>query len=281
MKAMKSHLALSVAVGVVLALAVSVVPARDLFSTSFESGEGYAVGEDIGTKTDWTTNLQDVAVITDAEAGDGTQSLQLNVGAVVDRQISGATANEAAWIEAYFKGPGSPAATPSYPDSPPASAIIHFSATNGIQLYDGTGQTWEQAVDHATIDANKWYQVTLRQDYLTQKWDCFIDGTKQNSAALGFRDASVTKLNGFMNLSDTTSYLDNLRVVEALRGDANGDETVDSADLVRTIQIANDPAPALALIWGGNADLTGSTGTPDGVIDTLDILGVRDLILGI
>ena len=33
---------------------------------------------------DWTTNLQDVAVITDTEAGDGTQSLQLNVGAVVD-----------------------------------------------------------------------------------------------------------------------------------------------------------------------------------------------------
>jgi len=266
--------------------------AQDLMRTSFEASgdpdQDYTAGESIKNKTNWSfldpgadPNL---ALITDAEHQEGAQALQLSQGAAVDRTIDGAPDGEVVWIQAYFKGPGSSAQTPTYPSSPEASSIVHFSATDGIRLLDGNGAgdgNWVAAPDYGTIDAGAWYQVTLRQDYGFKNWDAFVDGTKQGSA-LGFRDNGVTRLSGFMNLSDTTSYLDNIWVKGALRGDSNGDLALDSADLVRAIQIvAAAPEPALNLIWGGNADVSGSTGQPDGQVDGFDVTRISDMILGI
>ncbi len=291
MKAFKTLTAVPVVAAV--CLVASGVWATVLYQTDFEAaappapayvdtdGTTFTPGDLIKNKPNWG-NSNDQAVITNNQSDQGSQALQLNPTALVDRTISGAPENQVIWIEAYFKGPGSDAATPTYPADPPASSIVHFSKTNGIQMYDGTGTTWIQAKDpYKAINQDLWYQITLRQDYIQKKWDCFVDGVKQNDNVLGFRDGTVTKLNGFMNLSDTVSYLDHLVVIQAEQGDANGDSQIDSADVVRAIMIAAQPAPALSLIWGGNADVTGTGGNPDGVVNDLDVQGIADKVLGI
>lgn len=292
MKATRARLTVPGFICAILSFGVVLASAQDLFRTSFEAtgdpDQAYTAGESIKTKTNWSfldpgadANL---AVITSAEHQEGAQALQLSKGAAVDRAISDSPDGQVIWIQAYFKGPGSDAVTPTYPSSPPASSIVHFSAANGIQLLNGNGTgdgVWDAATSYTAINAANWYQVTLRQDYGQKKWDCFIDGAKQGSN-LGFRDSAVTKLNGFMNLSDTTSYLDNVWVKGAMRGDANGDLVLDSADIVRTIQIADAPSPALDLIWGGNADIAGPTGnTPDGTVDQFDYEAIANTLIGL
>ena len=103
-----------------------------------------------------------------------------------------------------------------------------------------------------------WYRVTLRLDYQTKVYDCYIDG---QLAAQGmgflFNTASTDQLNGFINASgESASYLDalafrtlppaidpfmildyilgfiNLTDLQRLSADPNGDSVIDISDFL-------------------------------------------------
>lgn len=284
------HLSLAFA----LAILASAAAAATLVQTSFEAGEAeanYTAGQSIGTyaSAGWTLEAG-TATISTAQANEGAQSLALTAGAEVDRSLptslSNVTQNGIVWIRAYFRGAGSAVTSPEYPATPPASSIVHFSNTQGVLLYNGNGSgggSWVQASGiTGPLNASQWYQVTLLQDYQNAVWHCYINGTLQNASALGFRDGSaVTKLSGFKNLSDTDSYFDDLAIMASVRGDANGDAVVDSADVVRALELSEASPLAIDAIFGKNADVANTSGQliPDGRITQQDYQAIAQMVL--
>lgn len=278
---------------------VGPVHSLTLYQTGFEpndaDGNNYQSGSSITdySASGWDLQSGAAVIVTDPKQA-GQQALKLDAtsqGVILDRTVPypspvpSQVSTDIVWVQAYFRGPGSEVDPPVYPESPAASSIVHFSKTNGIQLLNGpkATATWvNSSVTGGNFDETHWYQVTLRQDYGKQEWDCYIDGAKQNTAALKFRD-TVSKLNGFMNLADTTSYFDSLRVIAPVRGDANGDGLMDSADVVVAVMLANSASVPLDVMFGGNADVAGPLGqsTPDGVIDQFDVEAIADQILGL
>lgn len=227
--------------------------AQTLFRTSFEASDAdgnYTTGAlsgQPGTSVNWLTLSGTAEVTNDSGIGApaGSQFVLLDEGAQIDRDLSslGVTQN-IIWVEGWFRGTGSAVslAEANYPTAEQgtqASAVIHFSAVNGVELLNGTRGTPAEATVVPTniseFNPNTWYRITLRLNFTTQSWDAYADGIKLNEEPLGFRD-NVTALNGFRNLSEARSYFDGFRVVRPMDGDANGDNETDSADLIAMIE---------------------------------------------
>jgi len=259
-------------------LVFSVVQSQDTipYQTSFESSDGFVASQSLDGQNGWAVDPSggDATVI-DTNAQDGAQSVELGANSQIDKPLTAGGTDSVIWMEGYFQGAGT-TADPSFPGSDvlPASAIVFFSATNGIQCFDGDGAglgSW-QNTSVTTLDENTWYKISIRQDYTGKTWRCYINDTKTPASDLGFRDDSVNTLNGFRNFADTISYLDNFRVLPGKKGDANGDCQVDAADI---ITLLNDPSGSgFDLIQTDNADIDGN-----GSIDSSDFDALIDVIL--
>jgi hypothetical protein len=246
------------------------------YQTGFEASQGFVAGSSLNGQGGWTVEPSGGdATITDTIAMDGSQSVELEANSQIDKALTADPSETVIWMEGFFRGAGT-TADPSFPGSDvlPASAIVFFSATNGIQCLDGDGSGLGDWINTSvtTLDEGTWYKISIRQDYTGKTWRCYIDNAKSPSQELGFRDDTVTTLNGFRNFADTISYFDTFRVIPAKKGDANADNKIDAADL---ISLLNDPdGSGFDLIQKDNIDMDDS-----GVIDSADFNSLIDKIL--
>jgi hypothetical protein len=263
---------LSILLVTILMCGVAIAQSSIPYKTGFEASEGFIASQTIDGQGGWAVLSQGAdAIITNAIKQAGEQSVALAANSQIDKTLT-ATGETVVWMEGYFRGAGT-TAEPSFPADPAASAIVFFSATNGIQCLDGNGSgggSWSST--GVTLNADNWYKVTIRQDYTAKKWKCYINDVQKPVANLGFRD-NVTELHGFRNFADTASYLDTFRVIAGKKGDANTDGKVDAADV---ISLVNDPnGTGMDIIQKDNADVNSS-----GTIDVQDLNALINKILG-
>jgi len=157
----------------------------------------------------WTVDGDGSAAIQGTVVADGAQALEISPASTVDRDLSTLVSGDVIWIDAFARvAPQDPLPNPSEVGT--GSSLVHFSQSMNIACYDGTTQAWVPT--GVPVDANRWYRITIRQDYRTQTWDCYVDGDRV-LANLGFKD-SLTQLSGFKASSSQSqsSFLDNFWV---------------------------------------------------------------------
>ena len=274
----------------VVALPAALFANQTVYETSFED-TGAATPEDYvagtynapGTVGSWSL----VAGTATVEAGttpDGSaQLVTLSQSAQFDRDFSSLITtppSNGIFIEGFFRGEGSSLtlSEASYPTDQAASAIVHFSSANGIELFNGNGSGGLSSVVSSGVslgapNASTWYKVTVFLNFAGQTWDCYVNDAKKNPAALGFRD-SVTTLNGFRNLSETATGFDAFRVVAPVMGDANGDSSVDSADIVRLVEYNLSGVSDPILSFNSDVDGNGSLEPADWQLLAQQVVGI-------
>lgn len=273
--------------GILASSAVSVVSAA-IVDTGFETEEGFTEGTSPNGVDNWVVMPQaDDVLVRAGNAAELNQYLELGQGATLDYSFTTDQSNAAGnlvWVEGYFRGQGSSAtladALENYSDNP-ASAIVHFSSANGIEALDGDGAGSGTAVSTGTdlgpANEDTWRKITLQLDFDGKEWGIWIDNSSA-AQALGFRDDAVSGLNGFRNLAETQSDFDAFRVVRPLSGDANGDEKLDSADVVKLIDYAADPVDDVILFANANVATAGDSAN---TIDDADVTLLVGMLQGI
>lgn len=279
----------------ILTLSLASAPAlagQELYATSFEAEEGFQEGAALdAASAGWslTSGGESSAVVTagDTAENEGSQFVRLASGAIIERGFDFSPssffsgAGQIVWVEGHFRGDGSDVtlANANY-SSEMASAIVHFSAANGIEYWDGN-QADESAPTQVLIDgepvalgAQAWHKITMRLDFRPEGeggrvYDLWVNG-RNVALGAGFRDKSIASLSGFKNLAQNQADFDGFRVVGPLPGDANGDQVRDPADIVTLAELAASPTPDP--IAFANSDLNG-----DGRINEEDY----DQLLGI
>jgi hypothetical protein len=261
-------------------LAGSVAGAASLYSTSFEASEGFTATEPLNGVNGWVlsnagADTNPSAVVTAGEAADGSQFVRLDNGAEINRSFTDdqniAAQKDVIWVEGYFRGTGSDMsladAIQSYQEGD-ASAIVHFSQVNGIEFYDGNG-TGGGAVQQSavtTLDGNTWYKITIRLNFQEKSWDVWVkpsNGTSTSAMGLGFRDSSITELRGFKNLAQAQADFDAFRVVSAVPGDANGDASIDSADVISLLENIASGEEDVIVMFNGDVNNDGEVNAAD------------------
>jgi hypothetical protein len=182
------------------------------YNTGFEQTEPHPfyVGS-LNGQNSWQVTTGTAAVQA-AEKHAGAQAVSLNADSEVSVALNGTGYNDV-WVEGYFKGEGSEG-VPDLSKVPAASSFVYFSATDGVQALDGDGSGNGIFVNAGVaINSAQWYRITVRQDYGAKTWDLYVDGALKLSN-LGFKDNSVTQLNGYINAnySASSTYLDDFRV---------------------------------------------------------------------
>ncbi len=241
------------------------------YSTGFDTTDSpaFAAGN-LNGQNGWTVTSGSANVQATTFQG-GDQAVMLDADSEVRKSFSSTSGISKVWVDAYFRGSGS-TATPNYPSDPKASAIVHFSKTNGIQCFNGDGAGNYAAVNTGvSLVETNWYRVSIKQDYAAHTWNCYIDGVKKNTNALGFLWNDVSSFNGFINFSGEPSYLDTFRVLSAGAGDANGDGKIDIADVVKCVNLMSDAGAdfLLKLNVDTNEDGTISNDELQAVVDAL------------
>jgi len=261
-----------VLLGLVMLVAVSGWSAESIpYQTEFEASEGFVAGNSLNGVDGWIVEGEADAKITDTVAQNGSQSVMLEANSQIDKALTATTEQKVIWMEGYFRGAGT-TADADFPGEPEASAIVFFSATKGIQCLNGDGSGSGSWVDSGiSIDDTQWYKISIRQDYTSHIWRCYVNETAAPDQDLGFRN-NIDTLKGFKNFADTVSYLDTFRVIPATKGDANGDQMVDAADVVTLVNDIN--GAAMGLIEKDNADVDN-----DGKVDQADLTALIDKIL--
>lgn len=251
---------------------------------SFEASEGFTDGNSPNGVAGWVVEAEsptDPVLVSSTNPADGSQYIKLGEGAVFGYTFSTdqqSQITDLVWVEGYFRGEGSSQtlaeAEQNYAN---ASAIVHFSSTNGIELWNGDGANSGTVVDTdvelGAGNADQWFKITLQLDFTNKEWGIWVNNTDKGQA-LGFRENSITNLSGFQNLAENQSDFDGFRVIKPVIGDANGDEGVDSADVVRLIEFLTTP-PEDDIIVFNNADLT-----QNGVIDNDDMVVLTGILTG-
>jgi len=111
-------------------------------------------------------------------------------------------------------------------DSPPAGATsaFYFNVDRHPVVFNGENP---QIIASVQVPENDWFRVTIRSDYVSKRWDLYIDGVLV-AEDLTFYDQSVTDYSGFEILGggDTLMPVDNIRVLlQSPLGDGEPDES--------------------------------------------------------
>lgn len=288
----------SAAIALAIVGFAAAAPAQVLYTTSFEANDkdgNYVAGEALngqpGGSANWITLSGTAIVEASATAPAGANQVSLNDGAQIDRDLTALAIpnGRVVWVEGWFRGEGSAVtlANANYPTSEAgtqASAIIHFSRDNGIEMLNGDGAGGAGAIVPAgiplgVVNSSNWYRVTLKLDFTAKQWDAYINGVKVNASPLGFRD-DVSTLRGFRNLAEAQAYFDGFRVVLPMTGDANGDNETDSADLVSMIDYTvYDPATYDPILVANVAAAGQTDGQGRLIVTAEDVVALGDLII--
>lgn len=266
--------------------------AEVLYETSFEdsgqgSAEDFPAGDFLAPQTIGSWELvTGEATVRAGDAIDGLQFVTLSAGAQFDRSFAAditSASTGGVFIEGWFRGTGSTLdlARAVYPADEEASAIVHFSADEGIQLLDGDraggeGQIVSTAFPLGNQRATVWHRITVYLDFDAQTWSCYIRELGQSGfetyPELGFRN-DVSSLKGFRNLAESASDFDAFRVVAPTLGDANGDGVLDAADVVRVTEYSISGADDPILQFNADMDRNGS-------VDGSDVAILVDIVRG-
>lgn len=195
--------------GLLIVLGAATVWASGEYFTGFEPPD-FTVGP--LPQQGWILDSEGSAGIQAGEVNTGSQALEIGAASIVDRDLVGEVSGDVVWIDAFARvTPQDPLPNPV--DVGVGSSLIHFSVSKGIACYDGTrlpDPDW--VTTNVTVDPNLWYRITIRQDYRTRTWDCYVDGERK-LGNLGFKD-SLDSLSGFKasSSSASSSYLDDFWV---------------------------------------------------------------------
>jgi hypothetical protein len=197
-----------------------------LYATGFEPDEqhpylaGNLAGQ--GAAGLWTVS-QGTAVVQQATRAHGLQAVQAGDG-IIDASLL--ATQQVLWVDAFFLESGM--TNPPVVPTNAASSLLYFTATNGIVALDGNGSgggTFVQVVP--TYPTNVFVRVTVRNDYVSKRYDVWVDGV-QRRAGLGFKNNTVLTFSGARRRSVATSYMDDFSVSTwGLDADSDGDGLVD------------------------------------------------------
>ena len=197
-----------------------------LYATGFEPDEPnpYSPGSLAGQGAPglWSVS-QGSAVVQQTKRAHGLQAVQAGDG-IIDASLLATP--QVLWVDAFFLEPG----MTNLPIMPTnlTSSVLYFSSTGGILALDGNGSGGGNFVQVVpTFPTNVFIRVTIRNDYVSKRYDVWIDGVLRR-AGLGFKDNSVLKFSGARRRSVATSYMDDFSVsVWGLDADTDGDGLVD------------------------------------------------------
>jgi hypothetical protein len=174
--------------------------------TGFEPDEGYAVGN-LDRQNGWAVDSGEAEVWTKTVFS-GAQAARIAPGGVVSRAF--ATGLPRVTYSAYFQARHSTA-----PDLPlvPQASVVYLDPVRGLTGLDGDGQgggTWVGS--QVLVPEGTWFELTLRLDFDTQRWDCLVDGRPALSGLRFHSDSVVAfgSLEAAANLGDT--LIDQARV---------------------------------------------------------------------
>ncbi len=199
-----------VAISVCL-VSAAITNAAETYSTSFESIDGFNIGP--LPQAGWEVVGDGNAVVQDYIVVEGSQALEIGPNTVVDKSLAGLFAGEEIWLDAWTQ------VTPqvSFPDLETigeGSSLVHFNSA-GISCLDGDGSgggVWKNT--GVSLAPGEWVRITIRQDYGTPTWDCYVNGVLDPEVeGIGFKD-DISSLSGFKGASnpDSSSYLDLFRI---------------------------------------------------------------------
>lgn len=257
-----------------------------IYSTSFEAPT-YTAGNSINGVDGWNVPGGTVTVTANGggtNAQDGSQYVTLSAGSTLQRTISNTDNVNLIWVQGYFRGTGSSVtlASANYTDTN-ASAIVHFSQQNGIEMENGNGlgTAGTPVGSGVMLNPTTWYKITIQLNFTPdgnnhKTWKLWVNNVRvpsNGTQTFGFRNDSVTKLNGFQNLAQSQSLFDDFRVIKPILGDANGDALVDSADLIRLLSYVSGGVPDIIVKTDSDIDA-------DGDVDAMDVDHLTMIIMG-
>ncbi len=239
----------------------------------------YTTGFESPTFTEGTLDAQDgwsvdegTAIVQSTKQYAGSQAVEMAEESTVSKSLDG-SGHTVVWAQGYYSGDGI-SGSADVPTTPSSSAIVFFSADNGIQCYDGDGSGGGSFVNTGVmLSAATWHKISIKFDYGSYTWDCYIGDTLE-AGSLGFKD-TVAQFNGFMNFSKVQSFLDNFMVVPSMKGDANLDGLIDIVDVIILVNHVQGTTIQTDPIMLDNMDMDS-----DGVVTGSDITLVVDTILG-
>jgi len=243
-----------------------------VYQTGFETSDnaGFVSGATIASVDSWSVLAGDAKIGTTTVQA-GSQAVELAANTVIDRNIS--SASSVVWVQGWFRGAGS-AGSPNFPASPAASAIVFFGSTD-IQALNGNGSGGGTfSGTGVALSAAAFTKVALRLDYQARDYDVYVNDALELTG-MGFRD-NVAQLNGFQNLASEASFFDTFSVIARAQYDANGDRSINVADLVTIVNEITTPGTITNPIWRDNAD-----GNGDNAINATDRGALVNQILGL
>lgn len=174
------------------------------FETDFETDEGYAAGT---LTADPVWSFEDgLSAGIDSFGASGSQSLYFQSPGMLRLGVDDSAASTITWVDFYLK-PVFTSET-NLPDwiAPVRSAVTGFVTVDSqgeVHAIDGDGSgsgMWvPSGVRHTLAGSTSadWLRLTYRLDYLSKKWDLFVDG-EMARADLGFLDNAAA---GFAEFS--------------------------------------------------------------------------------
>jgi len=141
---------------------------------------------------------------------EGSQSLQIAAGAVVDKSLVSAT--DTLYVDGWFQ-PTVGTDLVDLSSAEPAGAIFVFQSDDGLVALDGDGIGGGTWIPTGFTDLAGFVRITLRLDFPNRQWDLYANGSLL-VAGLGFKDDSVDRLSGvrISSANQNTGYLDSIRV---------------------------------------------------------------------
>jgi hypothetical protein len=151
---------------------------------------------------DWAETPQRRSRFSSKVAHDGSLSVFLGCTAPKIEHLIAASGTTNVWIDcrALLDTPLPLSSSSAYPDIatfPECCSAAFAVGPDGLLVaYDGSdGGAWETATN-AVVSTGAFHRYTVRQDYITKKWDLYLDGTNV-FLDLGFRSSDVAEFSAF------------------------------------------------------------------------------------
>ncbi len=206
-----------------------------LFETSFETGDGYSVG-DLNTQDSWSVNAGTASVTNAGTPGPpadgGSQYVTQDASSEIERAVDGSGSDRVLFCGWYY-GTGSQAL--AAPGDTDVAVLLGFEAVDAgnftVKYYDGS--VFQGTTPVKSFSNTAWHKVivNIRYDTATNSktYDVKVNG-EPCFQVVDFVDDTVAQLNGFKSFSSSSASIDLLRF-ESSDGDFDGDGTPDDEEM--------------------------------------------------